>query len=61
MLPHYNLASLDIINLYSNIPVKETKVIFSNILTHNLTAPQIQQELLRWFDIITEQNYVLCT
>jgi hypothetical protein len=57
MLPHYNLDSLDIINLYSNIPAKETKVIFSNMLTHNLTAPQTQQELLRWFDIITEQNY----
>ena len=36
MLPHYNLTSLDITNLYSNIPVKETKTIFSNILTHNL-------------------------
>jgi hypothetical protein len=57
MLPHYNIASLDITNLYSNIPVKETMAIFSNILTHNLTAPQTQQELLRWFDIITEQNY----
>jgi len=57
VLPHYNLASLDITNLYSNIPVKETKTIFAKILTHNLTAPQTQQELLRWFDIITQQNY----
>jgi len=32
MLPQYNLASLDITNLYSNIPVKETKKIFANIL-----------------------------
>jgi len=24
MFPHYNLASLDFTNLYSNIPVKET-------------------------------------
>ena len=38
MLPHYNLASLDNTNLYSNIPVKETKTIFANILTHNLIA-----------------------
>jgi len=57
MLPHYNLASLDITNLYFNIPVKETKTIFANILIHNLIAPQTQQELLRWFDIITKQNY----
>jgi hypothetical protein len=57
MLRHYNLASLDITNLYSNIPVKETKMIFANILTYNLIAPQTQQELFRWFDIITKQNY----
>jgi len=57
MLPHYNLASLDITNLYSNIPVKETKNPFANILEHNITAPQTQQELLRWFDTITEQSY----
>ena len=57
MLPHYNLASLDITNLYFYIPVKETKTIFANILIHNLIAPQAKQELLRWFDIITKQNY----
>jgi len=39
MLPHYNLALLDITNLYSNILVKETKTIFADILTHNLIAP----------------------
>jgi len=39
MLPHNNLASIDITILYSNIPVKETKMIFANILTHNLIDP----------------------
>ena len=57
MLPHYNLASLDVTNLYSNIPVKETKKIFANILEHNIDTPQTQQELLKWFDTISEQNY----
>jgi len=57
MLPHYNLASLDITNLYTNIPIKETKMILTNILTHSLMTPQTQQELLRWYDIITKQNY----
>jgi len=33
MLPHYALASLDITNLYSNIPVKETRTILANIMT----------------------------
>ena len=57
MLPHYNLTSLDIANLYSNTPVKETKAIFSSILTRDLITPQTQQELLRWLDLITGQNY----
>ena len=56
MLPHYNLASLDVTNFYSNIPVKETKKIFANILQHNIVTPQTQQELLKWFDTISEQN-----
>ena len=56
MLPHHNLASLDITNLYSNIPVKETKTILTKILKQT-NCPQLQQELLRWFYIITKQNY----
>jgi hypothetical protein len=57
MLPHYNLASLDITNLYSNIPVQETRTILANILNQKLVAPQTQRELLKWFDVITKQNY----
>jgi hypothetical protein len=40
ILPHHNLASLDVTNLYTNIPVKETKTIFTNILTNSLIAPK---------------------
>ena len=57
MLPHHKLASLDITNLYTNIPVKETKMILTNILTHSPTTPQTQQELLNWYDVITKPNY----
>ena len=57
MLPHYALASLDITNLYSNIPVKETRTILANIMTQNLTDPQTKQKLLKWYDVITKQNY----
>jgi hypothetical protein len=39
ILPHYNLASLDVTNLYTNIPVKESKTIFTNIVTNSLMAP----------------------
>ena len=57
LLPHYTLASLHITNLYSNIPVTDTKVILANVLNHKLVDPQTQQEILRWYDIITKQNY----
>jgi hypothetical protein len=57
MRPHYKLASLDISNLYSNIPIQDTKTILSNILKHSETDPQTQKELLMWYDTITRQNY----
>jgi hypothetical protein len=57
MLPHYTLASLDITNLYSNIPVTETKTILANMLKHELVEPQTQLEILRWYDVITKENY----
>jgi hypothetical protein len=55
-LPYFNFASLDIKNLYPNIPVKETKTILENMLTQNIVDPQTQQEL-HWYDAITKQNY----
>jgi len=57
LLPHHSLASLDITNLYSNIPVPETKTILMGLLEHELIAPQTQQEILKWYDVITGQNY----
>jgi len=45
--PHFAFASLDIINLYSNIPVKETWTILANILKQSMTDPQTQHELLK--------------
>jgi hypothetical protein len=59
MQPHYKLASLDIANLYSNIPIDETRIILTNILNHHGTGPQTQQELLMWYNIITRQNYFI--
>jgi hypothetical protein len=54
MHPHYKLASLVISNLYSNIPIHDTKMILDN--KHSGTDTQTQQELLMWY-IITRQNY----
>jgi len=57
---HPNLpTSLDITNLYSNIPVKETRTVLANILKHSMTDPQTQHKLWKWYDIITRQNYFI--
>jgi hypothetical protein len=57
MTPHFTLASLDITNLYSNIPVQETRTILTDTLKYHQTDPQTQQELLMSYDAITTQNY----
>jgi len=57
ILPHFALASLDITNIYTNIPIAKTQDILSNTLKQNLLDPQTQSELLRWYDTITKQNY----
>ena len=54
---HYTLASLDIKNLYPSIPIHETKAILDSMLKQELADPQSQLEILRWYDVITKQNY----
>ena len=38
--PHYSFSSLDISNLYTNIPVTETRDIIVNTLEHQLDPPK---------------------
>ena len=57
ILPHFHLASLDITNKYTNIPIAETQTMFANILKQNLVDPQTQQELMKWYETISKQNY----
>jgi hypothetical protein len=59
ILPHFALASLDITNLYTNIPITETQNILSNTLKQNSLDPHTQRELLGWYNTITKQNYFL--
>jgi hypothetical protein len=54
---YLNFASLDISNLYTNIPINETQTIFANILEQNLVHPQTQEELMKCYETITKQNY----
>jgi hypothetical protein len=55
--PPTRFASLDISNMYSNIPTKEIKHILDGILTRNSIDPQSKSEILAWYDIVTQQNY----
>jgi hypothetical protein len=45
--------------MYYNIPIKETKQILDDILTHNSIDPQAKNEILNWYEIITKQNYFM--
>ena len=58
VLPHFVLASLNITNVYANIPVKETREIIANTLEKNRIKPQTRQELPNWCDTFTKQNYI---
>ena len=55
--PHFRFASLDITNLYTNIPIKETRDILFDKLEQNNTDLKQKRELMKWFDTITSQNY----
>jgi len=57
LLPCHSLTSLDITNMYSNIPIVETKSVMTDILKLELVNPQALQEITKLYDIITGQNY----
>lgn len=59
ILSHFTLASLDITNMYSNIPVAETKKILTDVMKHILLDVRTQREFLNWYDVITRQNYFI--
>jgi len=58
ILPQFTLASLDITYLYTNIPVTETRKITAKALENNIPNPQTRDELIKWYDTITKQNYL---
>jgi uncharacterized protein (DUF1697 family) len=57
ILPSHTFASLDISNMYTNIPIAETKHILNKALENNRIETSTTQELLSWYDTITKQNY----
>jgi hypothetical protein len=59
LTPTTTFASLDITNMYSNVPLNETRKILGDITLNNMVDPDIRHELLSWFDTVTKQNYFL--
>jgi hypothetical protein len=55
--PTTMFASLDITDMYSNIPCNETKQILKNMLASNMTDHAISSEIINCFEVITKQNY----
>ena len=57
-IPHNStLASFDITNLYTNVPIKETLTILEQLLKLNNTPETHIKEIIHLTKIITEQNY----
>jgi hypothetical protein len=55
--PDLRLASLDVSNMYTNIPTNELLVIIENACKNNNLEPSIRQEILRLTRLIVTQNY----
>jgi len=55
--PKTTFTSLDITNVYSNIPCYETKQILKNMLSSNMTDHMRSSDILNCFEVITKQNY----
>lgn len=56
--PRYTLASLDITNLYTNVPVNETlDILQNNLRTHSSLSEDKQEELLILLKLVLKQNY----
>ena len=55
--PVLRLASLDISNMYTNIPIKELLDIIESTCINNGLDPTQRQEILRLTRLIVTQNY----
>ena len=56
--PNYKLASLDIVSLYTNVPVKQTiDILNNNLLTTKKLDTQKIQELILLLKTVLQQNY----
>jgi hypothetical protein len=52
-----NFVSFDITNMYSKVPVAELIEIIKLICNHNGLIEELNQEVTKYFKILTQQNY----
>ena len=57
ILPQSALVSIDITDLYTNVPVTETREVIAKALENDIPNPQTRDELINWYDTTTKQNY----
>ena len=58
LFPNYKLVSLDIVNLYTNIPINDTlNILRDNLMKCNKLNTQAIDELLNLLEVILKQNY----
>jgi hypothetical protein len=57
VLPHQILASFDIVNLYTNVPVHDTLALVDNILRQSNLLPEAVDELMILLHEVLNQNY----
>lgn len=55
---HYTLASFDIVNLYTNVPIQETlNIVKENLKKNLILLPEAIDELLELLNETLKQNY----
>ena len=58
LFPNYKLVSLDIVNLYTNIPINDTlNILRDNLMKCNKLNTQAIDELINLLKVILNQNY----
>ena len=58
--PNYKIASFDITNLYTNIPVQETiNILEKQLVDANTLSPQQIKECVELLQVILKQNYFM--
>ena len=58
--PNYRIASFDIVDLYTNIPVQDTiNILKYNLIVANIRSPDEINEITALLEVVLNQNYFI--